>query len=242
MEQQKSRGSASCAVCLAKELGFCRVFAEDVEKDRRFSDSIEQSEHTVPPRRIICRESDLYDVVPFICEGWAAASASLPDGRRQILAFLLPGDIVSSTSVFTPPPHCVVEAITFVRHRNFRRSDLKAVLGRNEDLILPYTRAWVEEKSRLDQLALDLGRRSAPERIARLVLSLYERLAARRIAADNKMEFPLRQHHIADATGLTAVHVNKVVQDFRRTGMIELTDRTLTIKKTEELKKLATLR
>ena len=96
------------------------------------------------------------------------------------------------------------------------------------------SKSWIEEKNRADQLIIDLGRRTADERIAGLILDLAERLAQRGMTtlystAAMEMEFPLRQHHIADATGLTPVHVSKVLTEFRRRGLIKISDRILTI-------------
>ena len=96
------------------------------------------------------------------------------------------------------------------------------------------SRVWIEEKDRSDQLIVDLGRRTADERIARLILNLAERLSQRRMTRTTEtsaveMEFPLRQHHIADATGLTAVHVNRVMSAVRSAGLIETNERSLTI-------------
>jgi CRP-like cAMP-binding protein len=56
------------------------------------------------------------------------------------------------------------------------------------------------------------------------------------------MEFPLRQHHVADATGLTPVHVSKVLSEFRRDGLIEIGERSLTILRVAEFQRLATMR
>ena len=85
----------------------------------------------------------------------------------------------------------------------------------------------MEEKTRTDQLIVDLGRRTADERIARLILGLAERLSKRDMArgGPTEFDFPLRQHHIADATGLTPVHVSKVLSEFRRNGLINISER-----------------
>jgi CRP/FNR family transcriptional regulator, anaerobic regulatory protein len=195
---------------------------------------IYQSVHSVPARRIICREQDLHDSVPIICSGWAASVIMLSDGSRQILSFLLPGDLVSTTLLFEPRSHCLVEAVTDVSYGSFKRSELKELLLRHPGLFERLSRAWIEEKDRADQLIVDLGRRTADERIARLMLSLADRLARRGMtkvdaASAIEMEFPLRQHHVADATGLTPVHVSKVLSEFRRSGLIKISDRSLTI-------------
>jgi CRP/FNR family transcriptional regulator, anaerobic regulatory protein len=189
------------------------------------------STHTVPARRIIFRERDLSDTVPVICEGWAASVVMLSDSSRQILSFLLPGDLVSTALMFEPRVPCSLEAITEVRYCAFKRSELKHALFRHADMFEKFSSAWIEEKNRADQLIVDLGRRTAEERIARLILGLQERLVQRGLAAAEavEMDFPLRQHHIADASGLTPVHVSKVLSEFRRGGLIKISDRTLTI-------------
>jgi CRP/FNR family transcriptional regulator, anaerobic regulatory protein len=221
----QSREFSWCRVALAAQGGFALIEAA----------SVDQSSQTVPARRIICREQDLHDSVPIICDGWAASVVTLSDGSRQILSFLLPGDLVSTTLLFEVRPNCLVEAITEVRFRTFKRSYLKTLVFEHPDLFDKLAQAWLEEKDRADQLIIDLGRRTADERIARLILNLAERLAKRGMLTPTglmstmEMDFPLRQHHIADATGLTPVHVSKVLTEFRRDGLIKISDRALTI-------------
>jgi CRP/FNR family transcriptional regulator, anaerobic regulatory protein len=226
-----------CSTCQSHEFNWCRVaLAAQCNVALIEAASVDQSSsHTVAARRIICREQDLYDAVPIICDGWAASVVTLSDGSRQILSFLLPGDLVSTTLLFEARPNCLVEAITEVRFRTFKRSYLKTLVFERPDLFGKLAQAWIEEKDRADQLIIDLGRRTADERIARLILNLAERLAKRGTftpayaASGMEMDFPLRQHHIADATGLTPVHVSKVLSEFRRDGLIKISDRALTI-------------
>jgi CRP-like cAMP-binding protein len=135
-----------------------------------------------------------------------------------------------------------VEAITEVQYRSFKRDDLKALLTREPDLIEKIARVWNDRKLQAQQLAVDLGRRTADERIARLILNLRDRLAGRGMVQDQTMDFPLRQHHVADATGLTAVHVSKVLSEFRRRGLIDISDRSLTILNPAEFQRIATMR
>jgi len=219
-----------CAACAAYERNVCQAAAA-WSQPADASVQVQQSAHFVPARRIICREHELHDVVPIICEGWAASVVMLSDGSRQILSFLLPGDIVSAALFFDTRPHSLVEAITDVRYRTLKGSEFRAALFRNPSLLEKLAKAWTEETIRADQLIVDLGRRTADERIARLILNLAERLEKRGMIESEtvEMDFPLRQHHIADATGLTPVHVSKVLTEFRRGGLINISDRSLTI-------------
>lgn len=222
---------SACAACLGFELNICRAAAEVETVSRARPIGIEQSGHTVPARRIICREQDQHDTVQVICSGWAAAIITLSDGSRQIVSFLLPGDMVSTTMLFSSRPFSLVEAITDVRYRTFNRAALKLLVYKQPDLLDKFAKAWVDEKAQANQLIVDLGRRTAEERIARLIMNLVDRLAKRNMVRGEpvEFEFPLRQHHIADATGLTRVHVSKVLTEFRRDGLIKINERSVTI-------------
>lgn len=232
LKKKASPAQFSCAACHAFDLNICQAVSEATWAFSRPKPlDITQSTLSVPARRIICREPDLYESVPIICSGWAASAIMLSDGSRQILSFLLPGDIVPTALIFDLRPNCFVEAVTDVQYRSFKRSELKDILFKNRDLMEKLSKTWIEEKARADQLIVDLGRRTADERIARLILNLTERLTRRKMVHCDPLEFdfPLRQHHIADATGLTPVHVSKVLSEFRRNGLIKISERALTI-------------
>lgn len=239
---------AGCAACGAYEQNLCQaVFKASWSLPQTETIEFQKSAHVVPARRIVFRQNDLPDAVPVICDGWAASIVMLSDGSRQILSFLLPGDIVSTALLFDARAHCFVEAITEVRYRTFKRNELRAVLLKQPSLFDALSKAWIEEKNRSDQIIVDLGRRSADERIARLILGLAKRLAQRgmtRTVGESglEMDFPLRQHHIADASGLTPVHVSKVLSEFRRAGLTKISDRSLTIIDQAGLRRIAHMR
>ena len=169
----------------------------------------------------------------------------MPAGRSCRSCCL--ADLVSTALLFEPRSHCLVEAITDVVYRTFKRSELKATLLKHPEMFDMLSQAWIEEKDRADQLIVDLGRRTAHERIARLILNLAERLSQRDMIRTTEnsaieMEFPLREHHIADATGLTPVHVSKVLSEFRRGGLIKISDRSLTILDPAGFRRVANMR
>jgi CRP-like cAMP-binding protein len=219
----------------------CRMFNDaiidsqpDADPRKDFSE-----DNVVQARRTIWREGDNIAGVPVICQGWAATAMAMSDGRRQILSFLLPGDLVSAVLIFQPLSQCSVEAITDVRYRSFPRDELQRAIQRQPALFALVSRMWSDEAMRADRLAIDLGRRGAAERIASLILALRERMARRGTMQGATMDFPLRQHHIADAVGLTVVHVGNILTEFRRAGLLEITDRSLTIADPAGLRGLA---
>ena len=229
-----------CGVCLGRGFTFCDLIA-DMSPPGHRGRPLAQETQTAAARRTIFRAHDALDYVPVICSGWALTSVMLSDGSRQILHFLLPGDIVLSALLFDPKPTVSVEAITDVTYRVFNRADLRERLFSKADLAEKLAVLWTESKRRADELIVDLGRRGAPERVARLLLTLVERLQSRDMTSGGPFEvdFPLRQHHIADAVGLTPVHVSKVLSEFRRNGMIQLSERTLAILDPDRLRALA---
>lgn len=233
--------ATSCAACPAFEFGFCSGSGRAATESQPIQ-RCQPAIHSVPARRPICRAGESLDAIPIICKGWAASTTTLPDGRRLILSVLLPGDPLSSALIFKSEIRCSVEAITDVEYRTFDRGELKNLLLRNPHLFANLSKIWIEEKGRADQLALELGRCSADERIARLILSLLGRLSARGLVHDQTMDFPLRHHQIADAAGLTVVHVSKVMSEFRRAGLIQMDNRSMKISDMLGLRRIASMR
>lgn len=199
------------------------------------------SVQVIPAKRTIRHAREFSDAVPVICEGWAIAAVALPDGRRQILSILLPGDIASVADLFEPAYGRSVEAVTEVTCRLFRRDDVRAALVSEPERLDRLFRLLARERQSVENLAVDLGRRPAHGRVARCILHLSDRLTARGLARGPKLPFPLRQRHIADATGLTTVHVCKVLGAFQRDGLIALEGRCLTISDPDKLRRIADL-
>ena len=233
--------SSCCSSCSGPKSNLCAKVQEKLEGADWLSGQItlESSMQIVPPRRSIYHPKEWSEFIPIICQGWAASSITLPDGRRQILSFVLPGDLVSTAGFLEPMSGRTVEAITEVTYRKFKRSELKAFMFAHPDLMDALSKTLVEERMEADELALDLGRRPADERIARLILRLARKLAGRGMMSDRTMEFPLRQRHIADATGLTPVHVSKMMGELQRNELIEISARSLTILNETELYRIA---
>ncbi len=165
----------------------------------------------------------------------------LPDGRRQILNFVLPGDPFSASSVFEERPHFSVNALTDIQIIGHRRADLQARLATNPRILTALATSCAAEAKAADETLTSLGQCSAEERIAQLLLHLMRRIAVRNVIREQRYPFPLRQQHIADAVGLTPVHVSRVLSLFRERHLLDLSDGILKVFDLPELERIGLL-
>ena len=176
-----------------------------------------------------------------LCGGWGFRFFQLPDGRRQILNFLLPGDLFSATSVFEQRFHFSVKALTAMQISGMRRAEIHLRLAANPGVLTALAESYVAESVASDEFLTALGQRSAEERIAYLFLHLMRRIATRSVIREQRYPFPLRQQHIADAVGLTPVHVSRVLSLFRERGLVVLSDGVLQVFNLPELERIGSM-
>lgn len=211
-------------------LGLCRVSVDaSIEAPISNRQPLAQLEKSTTAQQPMFRSKEQTGGVPIICDGWAAAVEYLPSGRRQIHSFLLPGDLVSTNALFENRIYHDVETVTSVRYRTFDRAGLWEALVEYPDARESFLKRRVEEMHRLDHLILDLGRRKADRRVARLILELMDRLTKHRVVSNQTVDIPLRQTHIADALGVTAPYVNLVLKAFRNKHLIKFDRQSLTV-------------
>ena len=231
-----------CLHCPACEMRICRTerrAGAGYQADATIP--VGQTTWPVPARRLVCRSDDLGDAVPIICDGWAARYINHADGTRRILSFILPGEPVSATAFFPFAMSWYVESITDMRYKTFEREELNQLFRRRPDLREAVLHSMLREQIRSDELIADLGRRSAEERIARLIVRLIERMKGRSLVPGDlqRIPFPLRHYHIADATGLTAIHVSKITAALRREKIFTISGRHLSILDLPALRRIA---
>lgn len=158
-----------------------------------------------------------------ILSGWAARVRILVDGRRQFLHFLLPGDLVGLCHHNRPVSPSSVIALTEVT------TCVPPDWGTSPSLDEAYSVAHALEEAYLLAQIARLGRMNAMERIGDLMLELQERLALSALTHGGSYELPITQETLADALGLTAVHVNRMLQAARRAGDLLWSSRSMTI-------------
>jgi CRP-like cAMP-binding protein len=159
----------------------------------------------------------------FVVSGWACRQRILPDGRRQIFSLVLPGDAIGVTS--HPRPLGAASTVALTRLVTVDASGLVETLETGG--IAPNLATAVRLQAGLDEaLLLDhvvrLGRQTAYERVAHLLLELQSRLFTIGMADAVNFPLPLTQENLADVLGLSIVHVNRTLQQLRREKMIKL--------------------
>jgi CRP-like cAMP-binding protein len=164
----------------------------------------------VPARRELITEGRPIPGPLLIVDGWAARVRILPDGRRQFLTFLLPGDLIGMCH--QPRPLAVSTVITL--------NDVTACpapLGVSA-IDAAYRMSQALDEAHLLSQIIRLGRLNAEERIGDLLLEFNERLTLAGLSIDDSFSVVLTQEMLADALGLTSVHVNRMLQSMRRAG------------------------
>lgn len=154
-------------------------------------------------------------------EGWAAEERALDNGRRQIVQLFIPGDIIGFAQLNGA---AVLDLVSLTRGSY-------SVLGKAEQALHSDPRspagarlrsAMSRRNAELIDHIVRLGRMGAVERLAQVLLSLFSRQQAVGLTEDNRMQLPLTQMQMADHLGISTVHANRVVQELRAEGFLEL--------------------
>ncbi|HKY81333.1 MAG TPA: Crp/Fnr family transcriptional regulator [Sphingobium sp.] len=171
-------------------------------------------ERTVPikMRQELLHEGQEIGRPMLMVRGWAARTRCLEDGRRQIINFILPGDLVGFSDLGRPLAPSTVIALTDGAWCPAPDAESSPTL------VTAYAISRAIEEALLLGQITRLGRLSADERIQDLLLELMERLELAGLAQEGRYAIPLTQEMLADALGLTPVHVNRMLQQARQAG------------------------
>jgi len=160
-----------------------------------------------------------------LLSGWAFRHKTLDDGRRQILNYLLPGDLIGLQGSVTGEMQHSVETLTPVVLCVFQRDRLNDLFANQPGLGFDVTWIASREERILDEHLLSIGRRTALERAAYLIAFLHQRAAAVYGQAPARLLIPVTQQHVADTLGLSIVHTNKTLRKLADRGLIRWHDR-----------------
>jgi CRP-like cAMP-binding protein len=194
---------------------------------------------TVQAKQNILSEGERPNHVHVILEGWAARYKTLNDGSRQIVAFLIPGDFCDlHVAVLGHMDHSIV-ALTRCRVAYIPSAELDALTSDHNGLTKALWWASLVDEGVLREWILNVGRRHAYERIAHILCEMHARMKIVGLADNDRLVLPLTQEELADATGLTPVHVNRTLQRLRGDKLIEIGQGMLNVHDVAALREVA---
>ena len=216
------------------------AFTKLSREDRAAIDRVMRSSvRQISARRDVVREGDKPRAVNLVLDGWACRYKTLPDGRRQIVSFFIPGDLCDMNVFVLKEMDHNIGAVTAVRLAQIGREQFDELTANHPRITQALWWDALVTVAIQREWTLNVGQRDAYERIAHLLVELFLRLRAVGLTDGKRCDFPVTQVDLADATGLTSVHVNRMLQDLRRDGLVELEKRTLTIPDLQRLKDAA---
>lgn len=174
-----------------------------------------------------------------LLSGWAFRYKSLPDGRRQILNYLLPGDLLGLQGTIIGEMQHSVEALSPLVLCVFQRNRLNELFQNHPGLGFDITWLAASEERMLDEHLLSLGRRTAMERAAYLIAFLHQRAASVGVELNKPLLIPITQQHVADTLGLSIVHTNKTLRKLADRKLIKWLDRSCEVLDVDGLMELA---
>jgi CRP-like cAMP-binding protein len=226
----------SCYECALRPTG---LFKPIEAKELATINEIKRDHIVVAAGTEIIRAGDDSAELYTLYSGWAFRFKTLPDGRRQILSFLLPGDLLGlQASMFDAALHGI-EALTDVQLCVLPRRKVWALFDGMPGLAFDVAWLGARGESVVDENLTSVGRRTAAESVAALIVSLYKRVKALGLVADETFAFPLTQQHIADALGLSLVHTNKTLARLRRMGLFAQANGTIKLANPRVIERLA---
>ena len=212
---------------LIRKLGqFARLSAAD----RRALEGLSSGrQRHVGARADVVEEGENPEAVNLIVDGWACRYKTLEDGRRQIVSFFLPGDIGDLNMFILSEMDHSVGAITPVKVAEITREMLDKITRDHPRVTQALWWETLVSASIQREWTLSLGQRDAAERLAHLFCELFIRLRSVGLTDGDSCDFPVPQTALAEAAGLSPVHVNRTLMALREAGLLTLGRKRLTI-------------
>ena len=215
------------------------LFAPLSDADKQLIQQVCSLPRRVAARQDIVTEGETPDAVHLILEGFACRYKVLPTGERSIFAYLIPGDTCDwHVFILKRMDHSIgtLSACTVV---DIPRSKVLEITDNYPAITRAMWFITLIDEATLREWIVNVSRRSAESAIAHLFCELLLRLETVGLRVGNGFELPITQTELADTIGLSTVHVNRVLQDLRQQGLIELRNKSLQLLNLEALEKLA---
>jgi len=206
---------------LARKLG---AFVALSEAELRVLEGLHKRRRTFVAGRDLVHQGQSDQAAYILISGWAFSYKLLANGERQIVDFQIPGDFLGLRSVLLHISDQSIEPVTDIEVTEVHVSDLLEAFSQTPRLATAVMWAASRDEAMVVEHLVDVGRRNAAERMAHFLLELGARLALVGLGSREGFACPLTQYLLADALGLSAVHVNRVLRQLREAKLLTFRD------------------
>jgi CRP-like cAMP-binding protein len=211
----------------------------DPEERQRLDRLLTYPTKSYARRETIIHEGEKVDHIHLVLTGLAARSKTLRSGDRQFMALLVPGDLCDVEVFVLEGMDHDITALTETTCVLIPAKIIEELLTESTKLTRALWWSTMSDSAVLREWIVDHGSRDSLERIAHLICEMLIRYRVIGETTDDSFPFPLTQEELADATGMTPVHVNRVLQQLRALRLIELTGKVLTVLDPKALQQVA---
>lgn len=229
-----------CAIARARSDRYTQdVFTSLPDREDALVEALTLRAISLPANRLLVSEGEVGIGLFRISRGWAYRYRARGNGNRQILDFIMPGEIVGLQAALLGVMEHSVRSLTPLRVVVLDARLLGDAFRSEPALALRLARHVAAEGSRVDEMLTVIGCGNAVERLAFLMITLYRRQARLGPVDPLDCPFPLRRQHMADALGLTGAHINRTLNRLRDDGVAAVENQRLAIRDFPRLAALA---
>lgn len=203
---------------------------------------LEREPVTFAPGQKLWEEGHKADYICIVQDGWLMSETVLEGGERQILRFYFSGELIGTASIAYDHATTTVRAVDEAQLCMFPRARLGELFARHPRLSTLFYSLGMLEVIDLNDRLRAMGRTDGKARLAHLFLAIAERLRVLTGPESTKLHVPLTQNDLADAVGLTAIHVNRLLKEMSSEGLIRRHRRGLEVLDEPALRRIAQFR
>lgn len=215
------------------------VFLSLSDRESSFIEKFTLRSVSLPANRLLVGDGEVGGALYAVSCGWAYRYRTHPNAARQIVDFLLPGELIGVGAALLGVTEHAVRSLTPLRVTAYDSRLVGEAFRDESALALRLARYIAAESSRIDEMLTAIGCCDAVERLAFLMVSLYRRQALRSRIDPLETPFPLRRQHMASALGLTGAHINRTLNRLRQDGIAVVETGRLSIRNLPRLAALA---
>jgi CRP-like cAMP-binding protein len=177
----------------------------------------------------VINEGDQSDGVSLFLKGFGSRYKLLADGRRQIIAYFVPGDLCELRGVVLKYMDHSIETLTAATVATIPQETVLDLAARFPNIGRALWWSTLVEESITREWLVNVGQRTAFERLAHLFCEIFFRLRCVGLTTTDSCELPMTQLVLAETLALSPVHINRTLQELRQEGLVSVRDKTLTI-------------